>query len=198
MNTPQIVYHIDPSHRIIFVNEEWDRFARSNSGEKFTSDKVIGLVIWDFISDPATESIYRELLQTISPGNPVSFTFRCDAPDRKRQLRMIIRLLEDRIVEFSTETLSVTLASQKHLSAYLPGTRSGEILHVCSWCKKIRSDAGWLEIESALNESRLFEQERMPDLSHGICEDCYSEMKSSIARRIGGEDAKNPKVSTTW
>lgn len=52
--------------------------------------------------------------------------------------------------------------------------RSDDILIVCSWCKKINTNGEvWEEIEEAVVTLGLFEFEWLPQLSHGMCGDCY-------------------------
>jgi hypothetical protein len=49
---------------------------------------------------------------------------------------------------------------------------------MCSWCKKI--DAGnntWLEIEDAIKVLNLFTEERMPQISHAICDACLGNLE---------------------
>jgi hypothetical protein len=52
--------------------------------------------------------------------------------------------------------------------------RSDDILIVCSWCKKINTNGEiWEEVEEVVVSLGLFEFERLPQLSHGMCGDCY-------------------------
>jgi len=48
---------------------------------------------------------------------------------------------------------------------------------MCGWCKRIPDSGGrWMEIEAALPRLGLLEQELLPAISHGICDECHRVM----------------------
>ena len=57
--------------------------------------------------------------------------------------------------------------------------RSGDLLVMCGWCKKVRVDAVvWVEVEEAIKQLRLFHATALPRISHGICERCTDIVKT--------------------
>lgn len=183
MNSSPLIYRIDPSHRITYVNDEWDRVVE----RKLLSGSVIGRVIWDYISDTSTESIYRDLIQSLTVGDPVEFPLRCDSPDRRTLLQMKVELLRGGEVQFT----SVPVSSEPHQAEHKLKIPPGEVVHVCSWCKRIRWNDSWADLVPVLNDSCLFSFEKLPQLSHGICDSCHSAMSSRVKpgkRRTDGAD----------
>jgi hypothetical protein len=60
--------------------------------------------------------------------------------------------------------------------------RSDEpLLRVCSWCKKVDTRWGWCEAEEAVVRLGLFEAQALPDITHGICQDCYERVAASYS-----------------
>ena len=54
-------------------------------------------------------------------------------------------------------------------------------------CKKVKiKDTNWQEVEEAVNYLKLFEKNKLPMLTHGICPNCkelyQEELKKFIAR----------------
>jgi hypothetical protein len=60
--------------------------------------------------------------------------------------------------------------------------RDDDFLKVCSWCKRVQAEGEWLEVELAVEGLELFNRQSLPQISHGICEDCGI----SLRRRIKG------------
>jgi hypothetical protein len=58
--------------------------------------------------------------------------------------------------------------------------RSGDYIPVCGWCKKVRIGEEWTEVEDAVRQLQLFEEPRLPQITHGICPRCYQEMLKVI------------------
>lgn len=178
---PELIYRVNTSDQIEFVSEEWDHFAAANGGESVLSNKVLGRPLWDFITDLSTQEIYRALLQKARAGRPIQFTFRCDAPWRRRFLEMTIISKGGGSVEFHTRTL---LEQERPTPILLDADvdRADELLHSCSWCKKFLVGNEWVEVEEAIQRLRLFQRRRLPAITHGICDECYERM-SEVAER---------------
>jgi len=82
---PTIRYWIDAHDRVVRVNEDWARFAAENDGGPLgTAVGTVGRVLWSFIDDPTLCNLYREMVLLARSGQPVGFSFRCDAPRFRR------------------------------------------------------------------------------------------------------------------
>ena len=60
--------------------------------------------------------------------------------------------------------------------------RGPGIVTICGWCKRVSVLGDWLEIEDAIATLPVFEAERPPNLSHGICEDCGGQMMATVSQ----------------
>jgi len=170
-----IEYKIDKDNNIIFVNEEWDRFALSNFGEEIISEKILGKNLLDFIENISVKQIYLDIINQARKGNVITIDFRCDAPTCRRLLQMTIRPEKNNVVTFfskAKEILSwdyINILDSKAI-------RSIELIPMCSWCKKIKMDSEWEELEQAIKKYGLLTQKQVPSLTHTICEDCYQKL----------------------
>lgn len=168
----ELVYRVDQQDVVVFVDSEWDRFAASNGGEKAMSAQVVGRPLWNFLVDPTTRQLYRQLLQRIREGREVRFGFRCDSPDRRRLMEMEMGPAEKSVVQFRARTVSETEREPQRLWDRREA-HSGDFLVACGWCKKVRVDDSWEEVEDAVTQLRFFERSVLPALTHGICEKCH-------------------------
>lgn len=175
-----IVYWLNDRDEVCFVNSEYDEFAGANAGVAVTSEAVLHRPLWDFITDPSTRQIYRDVLSRVRGGRAIQFSLRCDSPTCRRLLQMKVCKGEDRIIEFRVRTISEEDRVCQPL--FDPGTtRSADLLSVCGWCKKVKVEDGWLEVEDAITHLQLFERSVLPGITHGICERCHHSMMDMLA-----------------
>jgi hypothetical protein len=176
----EIVYRVNAKDEIVFVSPGWDRFAASNDGDGVMSSLILNRPLWQFISDPTTRELYREILARIRSGRSLRFDLRCDSPACRRLLEMIVTPAADGDVDFCTHVLH---AEDRESQALLdPGVaRSEKALRDCSWCNRIEIDGEWLEVEDAIDRLHLFEQSYLPSMLHGICEPCFAKMTETLA-----------------
>ncbi len=189
-NDPTIIYRIDAQDRIVFVNDGWKQHAESNGYNDFDSGDILFQSLWDSISDDASRQIYREILENVRLNKSVVFPFRCDSPECRLFLEMQIEAHGDE-VQFETRVLKTEQRpAQKILDSEI--SRSDEMLRICGWCKKI--DVGqdnWKEVEIAVSELGLFKQEKLPQLTHGICPECFRSVKKQITAKRDVKDRLN-------
>lgn len=174
-----MAYRVNDHDQIVSVNPEWDEFATSNGGHQVTADRVLNRPLWDFITDPTTQDLYRQILHQIRSGRTVRFSFRCDAPECRRLLEMTVERAADGTTEFRTRTLS----EEKRPTPLLlksEAKRSADLLRVCGWCKRVHADGAWVEVEEAVDRLHLFHQSRLPAMTHGICEPCLKRMMETV------------------
>lgn len=176
MNGCPVTYRIDEEGRVLAVGQAWDEFARANQAPELTAGEMIGRSIWDAIGDPTTRAIYRRLVERVHEGaSPVRFTFRCDAPARRRLLQMTITAGPGGTTDF--ETLPITFVERAPvalLDAAAP--RAPGLLRMCSWCKRVPLDDDWVEVEEALRRSAIFHRDAPPAVTHGICPGCEAQV----------------------
>jgi hypothetical protein len=175
----QIHYRLNERDEIVYVNAAWDTFASENSGAHLSANRVLGRPLWDFITDGTTETLYRDLLARVRDGRRVRFAFRCDSPDRRRRLEMEVSHAERGWAEFRVRTLSEEIRQWQSLLDP-ERSRAAELLRLCGWCKKVDVDSRWVEVEEAVSVLELFDRTSLPDVTHGICEGCYSQMAATL------------------
>lgn len=176
---PEIVYRLTPADELAAVNDAWDRFAHANHGAHLSAEPIVGRSLWEFVSDPTVRQIYRDLLDRVRQGRVVRYTFRCDSPDLRRLFEMHVHLDEAGAVEFRSRTIAEEAReAQRLLDADV--ARTEERLEMCSWCKKVRVDGDWHEVEEAVARAQLFEAEALPQVTHGICQPCFHGMRAVL------------------
>ena len=175
-----IVYELDAADLIVSVNEAWENFARNNDGGSLTREAVLNKPLWSFIVHLETSQLYRAILQRVRTGRTIQFAYRCDAPQIRRFMSMEVSLLKSIFVQFESRIIRVESREPVRL---LDATveRTATLLTVCGWCKKVRRTNGaWAEVEEVIVEMDLFNKEQMPQLTHGMCEDCYTMIIKAI------------------
>ncbi len=173
-----VVYRVDRQGVIRHANRAFDEFAIANDGRDLSSATVVGRSLWDVVREPTTRQIYDAVLDRAIDGRPVTFPFRCDSPSRRRLLRMTVLATGDE-VEFRVSTVAIEDRPPERLLA-ADAPRSEAVLAACGWCKKIRVESGWKEVEDAVVALALFDAPALPSLTHAICEDCRDEMLSLL------------------
>jgi len=176
------IYIIDNLDRIISVSDNWQLFAQENqAGESCHPDNIINKSLWDFIYGDETKQFYEIILKTIRTKNKtVKLPFRCDAPKKRRYLELIITPVQQGNIEFTSNTIhEESRDTVEMLELGIP--RSDELIKMCSMCKKVKlSENTWVEVEGAVVSLKLFEKNKVPQISHGICTECLKLGMSEI------------------
>lgn len=169
----EFVYRIDAKTHITFANADWYDFARENGVAVLTPVTLIGKLLRDFICGAETKDLYDILLRKVrETGQPVTFPYRCDSPDRRRFMEMRITQLPDQAVEFRSRILREELRAPVRLMEDDVERTQGWLV-MCGWCKKVAlPDDRWVEVEEAIQVLQLFDAPRLPKISHGICTEC--------------------------
>lgn len=177
---PDIFYCICANDRLIEVGGNWDGFACENGGSSVLSAKVKGQSIFRHICGESWKRLYSELFRRIrETKNPISFEYRCDAPDRVRFMRMTIKPGD------SPGSLCLTSETLFQRERPIRDQDSAAIKKVfrsrCGWCGKFLAANGkWMEIEDLLPLLNLERIAEPPLLSAGICPTCAANTQSFI------------------
>lgn len=173
----QVFYTIDQDDRIVSVNDHWNEFALANDASELVSPGIFNRPIWDFITDLETASFYREMILKVRRSGTVEFRFRCDSPRQRRLMNMTIRQRNLTHVDFITDVVEIHDRPEEPLIDRRQ-KRSSLPVVMCSWCKKVKiSEVLWHEIEEAIVALKLFEEELLPMISHGMCGRCFDDLK---------------------
>jgi signal transduction histidine kinase len=119
---PITVYAVDLDGRITLANRAWSRFAQSNGAPQLADEaSVLGMSIWDAISDVASRDQIEHAMATLRTGRAQSVTweFPCNSPDEERVFVMQVSALQEghTVVGFVFSTVDIT-----------PSHRSREVL----------------------------------------------------------------------
>jgi hypothetical protein len=174
--TASVEYRINAQDQLVDPSEDWTRFALENAAPHLVANQVLGRSLWEFISDTATQMLYKALLTKVRSGEARgSVELRCDAPHLRRYIRLAMSPLSNGRVQFIGTVLKVEQRKSIRLLDPLVG-RSGELLTMCSWCKSVLlPDGRFVEVEEAVETLGLFQREVLPAVNHGICPTCLAE-----------------------
>ena len=182
----RFIWIIDDADKIIHVNDDWLAFARENIAPQLTVAVVLDKPIWNFIQGQETTYLYKQIFDRVRAGiSPVKFPFRCDSPECRRFMEMKLSLLSGNAIEFMSHILREERREPVNLLD-ASRDRSGELLKVCSWCKRINVPGqGWGEIEAAIEALDLFDHPSMPRMTHTICDACHEAVKLELDLESG-------------
>jgi hypothetical protein len=175
----EFICRVDADDQITFVDESWMAFARGNGALSFTAGSVLGTSLWDYISEKATLEFYRIFVQKVrATGGTIVVPFRCDGPECRRFMEMSIVGLDAGALEFRSVLLREEARPKVDLlDPDFPRTEA--MLIMCAWCKKVNAD-GWVEAEETVRRLRLFEQARLPRITHGVCPACREVLETKL------------------
>ncbi len=166
-------------------------FALANGAPELLPPGVLGRSVLLSIADLTTKQIYRLLFGRVAEaGRRIGFGIRCDSPTLKRFLRLEIELCSAGFALTST-ILKVVRRPPQHLLV-VGRQADDEFVRICSWCKRVDVGGDWLEVEVATERLELFNRERLPQLTHGVCERCYEEINRLIEDPETGPPAMEP------
>jgi hypothetical protein len=171
---PDVVeYAIDANDVITGVNEAWRAFALENSGEELI-DGVVGTWLWKHLAGWQVKSLFKILLERVREDQrTVTIPFRCDAPEKRREMMLEVTPAPDWGLRFSSWVEREVGRPALH---FLEAGRESDPDHhltMCAWCKRIdlgRED--WAELEDAIGKLELFNSTPLPRVTHGVCRDC--------------------------
>jgi hypothetical protein len=182
-----LAYEIGTDDRVRSVSDGWTAFARTNGAGQLTAEAVVGQPLLGFVSGPETRHMYEIILDRVRRTQRLMrIPYRCDSPSIRRFMELSITPAQDGGIRFESRT--VREESRQALSILnAAAAPSEEFVVVCSWCKRFRALESWLEVEDAIRRGGLFEADRMPQLTHGMCSDCSAAVLREMDGTLGKE-----------
>ncbi|MGE4221080.1 MAG: hypothetical protein AB7G39_16665 [Alphaproteobacteria bacterium] len=193
-----IVYLVAADGTILATNRRlWNAFAHSGGAPGLTPEFVRGRSLFAMIAGDEVRSIARRMhdaaLTTHRQGN-ISYTFRCDAPDVERRMRISASALSiegsDLGVLYQSTLLSeavrapISLFEPATMDAYFDHERVKQIVTLCSYCHAVAwppdataKDRDWIDPTDYYRRGGLSDVR----VSHGICPSCY---ETVVAREL--------------
>lgn len=172
---PRYDYAIDDQDRIAHAGGRWDAFARENDSVHLLTERVVGTKLWDHVTGSEVRHLYRAMFAGLRNGaGPIDVPFRCDSPALRRYMCLRMRADRSGAITF-TSTLLRTEPREPVALLGAHHTIGTSLLQMCSFCKRAMVDDTWVEVETAVQRLELFEIDRMPRLTHGVCPDCLAD-----------------------
>ncbi|WP_029030535.1 hypothetical protein [Salinarimonas rosea] len=186
-----VAFATDDDGTIVAVGgRNWDSaLARNGGGAEYGSRAVIGRNMFEVIQGDDVARRYRDWMRALRhERDDVAFTFRCDAPHERRELRMAITKVErdGRHAGFLFHSTALSSARRPPIDlfdveAQLAARRAAlEKPHVtlCSFCHAVHD--GVREIGSWLTPEAYYAAGGSSDvrISHGVCPSCSASLPS--------------------
>lgn len=176
-----LIYRIDSADRLCYVNQVWHEAARQGQFDCVKAEHVLGQSLWDSVIDKNVRALYIQMIAHARLGQPVGFHYRCDTPILRRTYAMTISRLPGDEVEFA----SVLVRQESRPAVAILQTdhdrHEEKFIRVCSWCQSVALPSGdWVPVEDAVNKLDLMGDEKLPRLTHGICEACSLSMNQKL------------------
>lgn len=177
----EIYYVIDAEDHLVSVCPGWLEFAVKNEGDGLEPAHVVGRSLWDFITDDPTRELYEAVLEHVRSGSNTDLVLRCDAPECRRLIEMIVTRQPNGNVEFKTVLLASKVRSPQRLLARST-PRTAQHVMVCSWCDLVNVDVDkWFEVEAAMDYLRLADETELPMIEPVVCPACYAKVMEILA-----------------
>jgi hypothetical protein len=177
------VYELDADLRIISVDARWSEFANSNDAPELALPPgPLGQSALSCVADSTSALLYERLFHRVLETNmTIALPFRCDSPTRRRYMNMIIEPRSPAGLRIET---TLTRIEERPVMALLDRDRprGSDLLRMCGWCKSVDVAGRWCEVEDAVAEMRLFERDRLPRVTHGMCPRCYERVRHELDR----------------
>ncbi len=182
----KLSYWLDKDNTIRKVDDFWDDSMDSESwSDRACSKTIIGRHLFDFICDDPTRMYVSALVQLVRIIPQCLFRpYRCDTPNSKRYMRMIVSPEENDLVRVSHELLhceplpkKISFLTQNCTENKSLKRRNGTeylgVSHIrCSLCNRLQPIGTnlWQEVDT-LSDLMATTQDTVP-VVYGICPSC--------------------------
>lgn len=185
-------YVTDVEGRLLCVGpQNWDSFAKENAGGALAEFPPIGHHVAAGISGESVRAFYQRAHHVaVSGGRRIAFTFRCDAPDVERRMKMAIGPLRLRKKVVGVLYQSTILSERARppmrfleVAAALEQFKedAAPLIATCSFCAKIAwppgSSGPWVDPEVYYQRGGGTRVR----LSHGVCPGCAEGMAELVS-----------------
>jgi hypothetical protein len=171
-------YELNERLEIVSVGGTWQVFAEANGGHDLDASRICGRSLWDFVQGDVTRIFLNSIFQkVISFGTAIAIPYRCDSPELKRHMRMLVRpapsaghlLLEHEIlyVEARSAALHFHFEPEVHPDRHLR----------CSICGRMNVSDRWFDPAESLGSSAASSYL----VTYSVCQDCRKLASTHIA-----------------
>lgn len=173
-------YWLDAFDRVTAFDQGWPEFAGANGAAELTEENVLGRSVYSFISDEKVRHVWELLLRRARQGVVVQVPIRCDSPEFRRTVEILVTMDgPDRLLITTDTVSSFRRPAVRLLRSSEPRAESS--VRICSWCKRVEiAERGWCEIEEAGELLQALSGEPLPALVQGSCPDCYPSLETVV------------------
>jgi hypothetical protein len=179
-----IAYVTSPDDVILaYGRPNWERFALASSAAHLAAPgAVLGRRLKEFVTGPQAQTGHQAAVELMrsQQKSVVSYSYRCDAPDVRRDMRMSITPIMDRgaLVGLLYHSITLREASRSSIALLAAPTAAASfadpVVSICSYCKCIRlpveaPEPVWITPEEYYG---MGHDDQGP-VSHGICPHCW-------------------------
>jgi hypothetical protein len=174
--TATTTYWLDGDDVVTGFDSGFVTFAAAN-GLACDPEELIGTSLWGHIGDEDVAGLTYWLLQQVRRrGRGLSLFYRCDAPNRRRLMRMELRPEAERGVEVR----SLPAIERRRLRIRDRRARTRGPLRVCAWCDRFASGRRWLPLESTPLPLGAGFGGKVPQITHAMCPTCSERANAEI------------------
>lgn len=188
----QLSYWVDNNNIIRKVDDHWDQTMNSESwSERASAKEIIGKPLFNFICDDITRMYIATMIESVRVIPHTSFRpYRCDTPDTKRYMQMIITPEDNGWIRVSHELLRtepitkpavfktvVNRTQIKHSISTEAGVAKIQFVR-CSICNRLQRIGDYASKWKEVDDFTDHESIAMPvKVIYGVCSDCLRTMK---------------------
>lgn len=174
------VSHHDDMESRIYVLNHLDEIVDVQGSWNCDTSKFKKQKLWQFFSSPQLSNLLAALfdksrVQRVSK----SLQFRCDSSTARQVMQLVIEPLEANQLKCTVQTVKST-PRQVPVSLTTRRVDDEVFLVMCSWCSKLKSPQGWLEVEEVYESLPLEQNQELPPITHTMCEQCSEEIMAEI------------------
>ena len=164
--------------------QNWNAFALQNGAPELTADAVIGRNFFDFVEGDEVQDQFRLIMERTSedPNWAWVLPFRCDAPDRERHIRQVLKpvfegehcigFLFQSVEQNAQQRPPMGLYDFKKLSKLAKEDRDLPLVTMCSWCQRVKMFRDDIETWMSAEDYYAAGGRSAVRISHAICDAC--------------------------
>lgn len=192
-----VVYWTDLEGVVLGGSPSWNAFAVANAAPGLRLETVVGRPLQEFVCGDEVRRIYREIHQAVvgQGRKRLAFTYRCDAPDLKREMRMTVGpwrrdgkmrgvLYHSQIIYERERPPIALLGLEEALERFRPD--GAPTVRICGFCHavKLPERTRWIAVEDYYRLGGPAEVR----LNHAVCPACERRLNRIVDIRLAGGD----------
>ena len=168
-----VEYRVDRRNVIISVGANWNTFAKENNAASLLGDGVVGIPLHSFVAGDATRMFIEALLRSARAlGRPLVRPYRCDSPDCRRYMEMVLLPSPSGEVTLQHRVLREERFTRP-IGFRLSESGGAGVLIRCSMCNRLKGAHDWVDAETiAASDGRG----SLPVI-YGVCPACMESIR---------------------